>query len=88
MAEITTEDFFPPRKPKRVTGSADLIALFSAKTTYLNTKQDTVARPEVGKTTDKDGLEKFLQPTDEGKRDDTLWSIVIRLQDKLSPSEL
>ena len=88
MAEITTEDFFPPRKPKRVTGSADLIALFSAKTTYLNTKQDTVASPEVGKTTDKDGLEKFLQPTDEGKRDDTLWSIVIRLQDKLSPSEL
>ena len=47
-----------------------------------------MASPEVGKTSAKDGLEKFLQPTDEGKRDDTLWNITIRLQDKLSPSEV
>jgi hypothetical protein len=88
MAEITTKDFFPPMKPNRVTGSSDLIALFKQDSVYLNTKQDTMPRALSIKASNKESLSDFLQPTSEGKRDDTLWNIIVRLQGKNSPSEV
>ena len=88
IEQMTTEDFFPPREPKRVTGSSGLIALFKQEPVYLNTKQDTMTGHKVTRVSNKESLSDFLQPTSQGKRDDTLWNITIRLQDKLSPSEV